>query len=211
MKTLLLGGFEPFGLYAENPSWEVARALHERFRERPPQAGWRTEATRLPVDFAAAPGALQDVLERERPDAVLLLGLAGPSPFLDLETVALNVGRPEVREAPRAVPFDLGEGGGEARRTTVDLPPLVAALRDAGVPARQSFHAGTFLCNAAYYHLLGWAREGAPRPALFVHLPLLPDQAARHYDRTGTALPSLSLDVVCPALTHVATHMLGGA
>jgi pyroglutamyl-peptidase len=52
-------------------------------------------------------------------------------------------------------------------------------LLAAGIPARLSGSAGTFLCNAAMYHALCACAEHAPgTPCGFIHLPYLPEQVA---------------------------------
>ena len=209
MSTVLLGGFDPFADYRENPSWDVAQALAEQCRT---EFGGRVRfvSVRLPVAFDAGAAALAEALIREAPAAVLLCGLHGQNPFLDFEQFGLNAGQQEKAHDPAETPFPLGEAGPAARETTVALPPLVRRLREAGIPARISFHAGTFLCNASYYQLLDWARShDPPRKALFVHIPLLPDQAARHFEATREALPSMDIDRVTRGLRLAVDSLLG--
>ena len=188
MTTVLLGGFEPFAKYRDNPSWDVVQALAEQCRTEF-EGRARFATVRLPVAFDAGAAALAEALTREAAEAVLLCGLHGQNPFLDFEQFGLNAGQQEKGHDPAETPFPLGEAGPAAHETTVPLPPLVRRLREAGIPARISFHAGTFLCNASYYQLLDWARNhDPPRRGLFVHIPLLPDQAARHFEATREAL-----------------------
>jgi pyroglutamyl-peptidase len=63
----------------------------------------------------------------------------------------------------------------------------VAGLRAAGFPASVSQTAGTFVCNQVFYGLQH-ALAGQGVHSGFMHLPLLPEQAA-HWK--GPSLPSL--------------------
>jgi pyroglutamyl-peptidase len=50
---------------------------------------------------------------------------------------------------------------------------------DAGIPARLSASAGTFLCNALMYHAMRACAEHAPAtPCGFIHLPYVPEQVS---------------------------------
>ncbi len=74
----------------------------------------------------------------------------------------------------------------------------------AGIPARLSSTAGTYLCNQALYGFLGAIeRSGKAVPCGFIHLPYLPEQVAGMMARMQTErsvqrrqptdLPSMSL------------------
>jgi pyroglutamyl-peptidase len=82
--------------------------------------------------------------------------------------------------------LDAGEAAG-GLATGLPAAALARAMRGAGVPARVSRDAGRYVCNHFYFLLL---RRLAGR-AVFVHVPRLPEEAAR----LGGG-PSLSLDQV---------------
>ena len=57
---------------------------------------------------------------------------------------------------------------------------MVAAVRAAGVAASVSHSAGTFVCNQIFYELQHrLARVEPVVPSGFMHVPLLPEQAAQ--------------------------------
>jgi pyroglutamyl-peptidase len=56
---------------------------------------------------------------------------------------------------------------------------MVAGLREAGLPASISQSAGTFVCNHVFYALMDSLRSHPQVRGGFMHLPLLPEQAAR--------------------------------
>jgi pyroglutamyl-peptidase len=66
------------------------------------------------------------------------------------------------------------------------IKSLVAGLKAAGFPASVSQTAGTFVCNQVFY-ALQHTLAGLGVHSGFVHLPLLPEQAA-HWK--GPSLPS---------------------
>lgn len=206
MSHLLITGFEPFPPYRENPSWVIAQALRDALAGE----GLDVSAACLPVEFGAAQQVLLAALSREAPRAALLLGLSGQTPFLDVEVFALNVGERAANPDGSNEPFPLAEAAPEARRNPLDWEPTVTRLQRDGFPARLSFHAGTFLCNAAYFTALGWAEGDPARRTLFVHMPLLPDQAARHFHSTRAALPSLAPDTILAALKPIARRLREG-
>jgi pyroglutamyl-peptidase len=65
----------------------------------------------------------------------------------------------------------------------------VQAWEAAGIPGYVSDTAGTYLCNAALYCALD---TGDDTPAGFVHLPSLPEEAARQHPPQ----PSMTLDTM---------------
>jgi len=180
---VLLTGFEPFGGQSLNPSREVARALHGTR-----VAGAQVTAVELPCVFAKALPALQQALAQHRPDLVLALGQAEGRSDLSLERVAINVMDARIPDNAGEQPIDVPviAGGPAAYFSTLPIKALVAGLREAGFPASVSQTAGTFVCNQVFYalqHLL--AGQGVHSG--FMHLPLLPEQAACW---PGPAMPS---------------------
>lgn len=177
IKTLLITGFEPFDGEAVNPSWAVAQALHGQVI-----AGARVAAVQLPCVFAQALLSLQAALDRQRPAWVLALGLAGSRSAVSVERVAVNLVDARIPDNAGAQPVDepVVAGGPAAFFTGLPAKAIVAALRQAGWPAELSHSAGSFVCNQVFYGLM---QALAARPGVvggFIHLPPMPEQAARH-------------------------------
>lgn len=184
--TLLLTGFEPFGGETINPSWEVARRL-----DGEPIAGLRVVARQLPCRFGEAAEALRQALHACRPALVLALGQAGGRSDLSVERVAINVDDARIPDNAGAQPVDVpvAPDGPAAYFSTLPIKAIVAGLRAQGVPASVSQTAGTFVCNHVFYALMHALRDRPTVRAGFVHLPLLPEQAARQPGQ-----PSMPLD-----------------
>lgn len=187
---LLLTGFEPFDGDSINPSWEVARALHgERI------AGVRVEAACLPCAFEASLPALREALQRTQPQLVLALGLAAGRSEFSIERVAINLADARIPDNAGARPIDeaVVAGAPAAYFATLPIKAMVAALRAAGLPAAVSQSAGTFVCNQVFFALMhGLQTNPLQAPSArggFMHLPALPEQAARR----PSGMPSLAL------------------
>ena len=189
--TLLVTGFEPFGGDTRNPSAELAQALHgEGF------AGLQVVSECLPCIFDSAPRVLEAALARWRPVLVLALGQAAGRAELSLERVAINLMDAPIPDNAGDQPINcaIDPAGPAAYFSDLPIQAMVAAARAAGVPAGTSLSAGSFVCNQVFYclrHRL--AAEHRPVPAGFMHLPLLPEQAAVRARRDGTGLPPPSL------------------
>lgn len=207
MRQILLTGFAPFGGQSLNPSWEVARALHGTVVQ-----GAQVNAVQLPCAFAQALPALQQALALHRPSLVLALGQAEGRCDLSIERVASNVMDARIADNAGAQPIDVPvvAGGPAAYFSSLPIKALVAGLRAAGFPASVSSTAGTFVCNQVFY-ALQHALAGQGVPSGFMHLPLLPEQAA-HWP--GPSLPSWPTDWqvagVKQALTLLVAHHASG-
>jgi pyroglutamyl-peptidase len=74
---------------------------------------------------------------------------------------------------------------------------VVAALREAHLPAEVSNSAGTFVCNHVFYGLMrALARKRGVRGG-FIHIPYLPEQVV------ANGAPSLPLDMMVRGLEIV--------
>jgi pyroglutamyl-peptidase len=208
-KVVLITGFEPFGGYATNPSADIARALDGRRI-----AGTAVVGRVLPVDMARLEDALAAALRGLGPVAVILLGLAAGEPVIRLERVALNLADFSIPDnaGSRRVDEALDARGPAALRSRLPLRGIQAGLLAAGIPARLSETAGTYLCNAAMYRAL--ARLPARVACGFIHLPLPPAEVAARLGRDsgGAIQPSMSLSVQRQAVEiAIAATLAGGA
>ncbi|MEY4566341.1 MAG: Pyrrolidone-carboxylate peptidase [Planctomycetota bacterium] len=197
MVKILLTAFEPYDIWRENASWLV---LMEHLRQRSPDS--RVTTRRYPVDFEKLKSRLRQDLEKGF-DVVLHLGQAPGSAQIRLESLAVNVaGR--VEAAGTDLP-PLISGGNEAYRSRLPLAHWCQKLQEQGIPCQISYHAGTYLCNAAMYLSHAWQKElGHPDAVGFIHLPLLPSQVIQD----GRGMPSLPLDLQAKSLTWILDDLL---
>lgn len=192
-RCVLITGFEPFGGERLNPSWEAARRLHGRVI-----LGRRVVARRLPVVFARAWPELRRRRAALRPELTLCLGQAGGRAEVGVERVALNLAHARAADnagrRPREAP--VVRGGPAAYWSSLPVAAVVAALRRRRIPAEASLSAGSFVCNHVFYGLMHDLAQDGGGLGGFLHLPYLPQQAAR---RSGA--PSLALERAVEAVT----------
>jgi pyroglutamyl-peptidase len=141
---------------------------------------------------------LHGLIARHRPELVLAVGQAGGRAEVSLERVAINLIDARIPDNAGVQPVDapVVAGAPDAYFSTLPLKAMLAALRDAGIPATLSHTAGTFVCNHAFFalaHRLARGRRNVRGG--FVHVPYLPEQAARH-----PGAPSLPLATMIEAI-----------
>ncbi|MDC6165876.1 pyroglutamyl-peptidase I [Paucibacter sp. XJ19-41] len=185
--NILLTGFEPFGGEAINPAWEIARAL-----DGEALGPARIVARQLPCVFGQSLRVLDQALAELRPGLVLALGQAGGRSDLSLERVAINVDDARIADNTGAQPIDMPvlENGPAAYFSTLPIKAIVHGLRAAGLPASVSQSAGTFVCNHLFYGLQHRLAGSGVRSG-FLHIPYLPEQAARSSGQPSMALASM--------------------
>ena len=193
MKTVLMTAFEPFGGEDINPSWEAVRALEGK------QIAGATIVTRqLPVVFSTVSEVLYRALDEVKPDAIISVGQAGGRSDITVERIGINVDDARIPDNAGKQPIDeaIVADGPAAYFSRLSIKAIVAAVREAGIPASVSQTAGTFTCNRVMYSLLHWLHtQGNPARGGFIHIPYLPEQAAHH-----PGAPSMSLASVIQAL-----------
>jgi pyroglutamyl-peptidase len=175
--TILLIGFEPFGGDAINPSGEIVLALDATHIE-----GHRVATCVLPVAFAEALTALAQALDRERPVLAVALGLAAGRSRLSIERVLVNLIDARIPDNDGAQPIDVAvvADAPAAYFATLPVKAMAHAMQAEGIPVELSLTAGSYVCNAIGYALAHLAATRFPGlRAGFIHVPLLPTQAAR--------------------------------
>lgn len=203
-RTVLLTGFEPFEQEPINPSWEAVRALDG---ERVGDAV--IVARQLPCVFGKAIDAMAALVESLSPDVVIAVGQAGGRTEMSIERVAINVDDARIADNAGAQPIDttIARDGPAAYFSTLPIKAIVRDMRAAGVPAMVSQTAGTFVCNHVFYglmHALAQRQSSATRGG-FIHIPYLPEQAARHPGAPSLALGTLIAGLRAAVATSLST------
>jgi pyroglutamyl-peptidase len=204
----LITGFEPYGGRGRNPAGEIATRL-----DGSEIAGIRVVGRNLPVAVAALDEIIPAMLAEVDPAAVIGLGLCPNEAVIRLERVAINLADFEIPDNDGLVLIDqpIDAGDSAARFATLPLRRIQEALLQAGIPARLSNSAGTYLCNKALYRFLGAIEQrGRAVPCGFLHLPYVPEQvagmiaelqAARSIERHRRPdIPSMSLELMVEAV-----------
>ena len=153
--------------------WQLSRCSRQSDgRARLARLGIELELAILPVTYAGVAKKLEELDETLKPDAILHFGLAARRKSLSIETRALNrlnLLRCDASGA-RASRLAIIPGAPLAARSTFPARQIEAALRHAGLRARLSVKAGTYVCNESLYLTLTRSHAGA---AGFIHVPRL--------------------------------------
>jgi len=163
---VLITGFGPFPGAPFNPSAALAKALARR--RRPALAGIERTVHVFATTYASVDRDLPKLFA-QKPDIVLMFGVAGRRHQLCIETRARN-----------AVSLLFPDAGGyRPRHGVIKLrgpaalagnAPFARLAGAAGTKARLSRDAGRYLCNYIYWRALEQVR--GTRPLLqFVHIP----------------------------------------
>lgn len=172
----LVTGFEPYGGRSVNPSADVARAL-----DGAGIAGHAVVGRVLPVALGGLMRRVSGLLDTHAPAVVIATGLSPGEPAIRLERIGTNLADFDIADNAGRIARDgrVVPGGPDALFANLPVRAIARALTKAGIPARPSDSAGTYLCNATLYaFLLALARRGATVPCGFIHLPYLPGQVA---------------------------------
>lgn len=152
----------------------------------------------LPTMFERSSKILREILLKEKPDAVLLLGQAAGRAELTPERVAINCMDAKIPDNAGFAPSDkkIREDGPAAYFSTLPIKKMVEYMRKKQIPASVSNTAGTFVCNKLMYDLLDLiSTEHLRMCGGFLHVPLLPEQAEER------KLPSLPLEKIVLGLS----------
>ncbi|KAL1412809.1 hypothetical protein Q8F55_000557 [Vanrija albida] len=164
---ILITGFEPFGGDSTNPSLEAARRAVALLNED----GTPAVFLEVPCVFATAGAIVSAEAERIGARIVICAGLAGNRRAISLERIAVNLNDARIADNAGAQPVDEPVLPGPlALATRLPVKRALRALRAARIPAELSLTAGTFVCNALFYHTLATLPESTPTG--FVHVPL---------------------------------------
>ncbi len=182
---ILITGFQAFPGAPFNPTPQLVERLMKL--RRPALADVERIAHIFPVTYAAVDAQLPELIATQRPDALLMFGLAARTPFIRIETRARNAittlwpdddGRRAIRRGK------IAPGGSAATMFGPHTARLLQAAQASGVWAVSSRDAGRYLCNYLSWRAIeSTARDGGPRLAAFVHVPLVPRDAAHMRSR----------------------------
>lgn len=194
---VLLTGFEPFDGSPINPSALLAQRISER-----DVAGCELRAAILPVDRWRGPAAVVKAIDDFNPDIVLSLGQASGRGAISIERVAVNLMDYRIADNAGHIATDepIVPAGPAAYFATLPVREMCAAAQQAGVPAELSLSAGTYLCNQVLYTVLHHLERRPMRTGLagFIHVPMLPEQAAAQMAAQSrlTPTPSMGLETM---------------
>lgn len=166
MKQLLITAFDPFGGSDTNPSELAVALLPDRL------GNFQITKCVVPTIYGLAAQKALEAAAACRPDVILCIGVAVGRDAVTPERVALNLQDARIPDNAGRQPVDqpVIPGGPTAYLASVPLKAMVAAIENAGLPARISNTAGTFVCNDLFYSLCHHFSTGLTKVG-FIHVP----------------------------------------
>lgn len=165
---VLLTGFGPFGEYEINPSQLITENLNGSVIN-----GATIIGIILPVNYTSSVKLVNQAIKDYNPILVVSTGLAAGSHSIRIEKVGINLRFGEKRFKlcridPKGPLFHLSPFPSNC---------LVKNIKRAGIPARTSFFAGIYICNAVLYGVLDFIKDNNLNiKSGFIHVPLLSSQ-----------------------------------
>jgi pyroglutamyl-peptidase len=170
---ILITGFGPFPGAPFNPTQPlVARLLQLR---RPALGDVELSGHIFPVTYQAVDRELPQLIAKNRPQSLLMFGLATRTAHVRIETRARNAvtTRWPDAERTRARKGSIVSGA-DAMMFGPHTVKLLRAADGTGIDARASRDAGSYLCNYLSWRAIeAIGRDDGPELANFVHIPLI--------------------------------------
>jgi pyroglutamyl-peptidase len=204
--NILLTGFGPFPGAPFNPTERLVEKLVRSRRLALP--GARLTAHVFRTSYAAVDRDLPELLNRTKPEVLVMFGLAARTRHIRIEVRARNSATRIVPDAGgrRPRPGSIAPGAAASLALRIPAQRLVQAARSAGVKAALSRDAGRYLCN----YLCWRATEAAERPrgpkvAAFIHVPKVRGVGSRHAPLTFGQLVRAGEAIVRAAVASATT------
>ncbi len=190
---ILVTGFDPFGGEAVNPALEAIKKLDGLVI-----AGAVVKICEIPTVRWKSIAAVKEAIAKIDPEIIIAVGQAGGRTDISIERIGINIDDYRIKDNEGNQPIDecIESDGPSAYWSTLPIKKMVEVLREKGIPASVSNSAGTFVCNHVFYGLMHQLHvEGNKRRGGFIHIPYLPEQAARN-----SGQPSMSLEMIVRGL-----------
>jgi len=207
---ILVTGFGPFPGAPYNPTMPLVKRLAALRR---PALDDVTIATHIfHVTYATVDRELPQLIDKHRPHALLMFGLAARTPYLRIETRARNAITTIWPDADGTrVRKGAISGTADALTFGPHMQKLLRAAQATGIDARASRDAGSYLCNYLSWRAIEATRarhdpekwrpvfgqdhaetEHAPALAAFIHVPPLARDGTAQRGGSGITLEHLA-------------------
>ncbi len=192
MMKILVTGFDPFGGEEINPALEAVKLLPNEIETH------QIDKIEIPTVFNKSKEIIVNKLKQEQYDVVLAIGQAGGRFELTPERVGINIDDARIPDNEGNQPIDevIQSSGDAAYFSNLPVKRMTEAIKSAGVPARLSNTAGTFVCNYILYQLGFLQATQFPNIKFgFIHVPFIPQQVTDKPEK-----PSMSIQTIAEGL-----------
>ena len=196
---ILITAFEPFGGEKVNPALEAMKLLPDMIGKS------QILKLELPTIFSKSIEKAWQYIDVHKPDIIISLGQAGGRACISVERVAINVEDASIPDNYGNMPLDrpIFEDGENAYFSNLPIKNMVDAIKKAGIPAKISNTAGTYVCNHVMYGVLYKIhKENLDMKAGFIHVPYMPQQVINKPESPSMSLENIvkAIDVACKEL-----------
>lgn len=169
MYKLLITGFDPFGHYQINPSWEVVKALPDKI------GTFSLTKLMLPNIYGLETRMLLEKAQEIEPDIILMLGMDSGTTKVHIDTVAINIQDALMEDNMGRRPWNkpIIENGPAAYFATIPAHELVQQLQKEGLHVHLGYSSGGYVCNDVFYSVAHKFNNTNTKFG-FIHIPLLP-------------------------------------
>jgi len=118
-----------------------------------------------------------NAIQHYHPDLVMSLGLNARSQAIRVKKIGINLKRYPKDNGTWSFPRRIDVSGPFLRFSSLNTVAIVQKIRESNISVQQSYFAGTYVCNALFYQLLGYvSKQNSSRKVGFIHVPLLDSQ-----------------------------------
>lgn len=169
MCKLLITGFDPFGHYQINPSWEVVKALPDKI------GTFSLTKLMLPNIYGLETRMLLEKAQEIEPDIIIMLGMDSGTTKVHIDTVAINIQDALMEDNMGRRPWNkpIIENGPAAYFATISTHELVQQLQKEGLHVHLGYSSGGYVCNDVFYSVAHKFNNTNTKFG-FIHIPLLP-------------------------------------
>lgn len=196
---ILVTGFDPFGGEDMNPAYEAVKRLPDTISR------FEIVKAEIPTVFHDSKDVIRDLLMADDFNFVLSVGLAGGRNEICVERIGINIDDARIPDNAGEQPIDqvIEKEGPAAYFSNMPVKRMVRAIGHAGIPARLSNTAGTFVCNHVLYQLGNLTDKEFPDLKFgFIHVPYATEQV-----ENKNRMPAMSLEDIVRGL-HAAIEAM---
>lgn len=162
---IVVTAFSPFGGYEENSSLEVLKRIDST----------NIQKEILEVSYSKVASKLLTILEKEKPDYLLLLGQAANRSSVTLEKVAINYINTPTKDNDGVFYLNqkIDDNEQDAYFTNFEINEIINDL-SSEYPVTMSYTAGTYVCNYSFFTALKFVKNLHLKTKVeFIHFPLI--------------------------------------
>jgi len=189
---ILIFAFGPFLKWKRNSAYESARELDGAILN-----GHKVKVIKTRVSVKFVKENVPYIIRETKPCVVLGVGLNPRATRVLVEKVAINIldfTKPDA-DGAKFEETPIFDDGPIAYFATIPVKDIVNSLKQKGIPAKKSYSAGTYLCNALMYTILYTIDKlGLDAKGGFIHVPPFPDMALNE------DIPSMSKELIVESL-----------